>query len=273
MEDCKKHLNLAKKTLNALKEAFEGKGFTVVGDRGTKVVGQLAEADAARTNQHFGNHRSRYNYANANFPEEVNRAMRKLTEKRVLKTITRELSKLKEVLVVILYGSYARGDYGAKSDVGLFIFIIVDNTTDISKIEDVIIQLENQISKSIQPTIRKRKELKKMDFGLLQNIFQEGKILYLKEPLDIESVLLLEQKPFVLFTFELKNLSQKEKAKFNRRIYPHAIQGYKYPGLLQKIGGEKLSPGCLFVPYKEKEKMGKIFKDFKIEFREIKIWK
>ena len=163
--------------------------------------------------------------------------MRKLGEKRILKTITRELSGLKEVLAIILYGSYARGDYGAKSDVDLF--IVVENSADKEKIEDAIIQLENKISKSIQPTIRKRKELNETDSGLLQNIFQEGKLLYLKEPLEIVSALLLKQKPFVLFTFELKNLSQKEKAKFNRKLYPHAIQGYKYQGLLQKIGGEK----------------------------------
>ncbi len=197
--------------------------------------------------------------------------VRKLAEKRILRTITRGLSGLEEVLVIILYGSYARGDYGAKSDVDLF--IVVENSADKEKIEDAIIQLENKISKSIQPTIRKRKELNEMDSGLLQNIFQEGKLLYLKEPLEIESALLLKQRPFVLFTFELKNLSQKEKAKFNRKLYLHAIQGYKYPGLLQKIGGEKLSPGCVLVPFKESKKMEKFFRNFKIKFNEIKIWK
>jgi len=197
--------------------------------------------------------------------------VRKLADKRILKTITRGLSKLKEVLALILYGSYARGDYGARSDVDLF--ILVDNSADKEKVEDAIIQLENKISKSIQPTIRKKKELKETDTGLLQNVFQEGKILYLKEPLEIESALLLKQRPFVIFTFELKNLSQKEKAKFNRKLYPHAIQGYKYPGLLKEIGGEKLSSGCVLVPFKEKERMGKFFRNFKIRFKEIKVWK
>ncbi|MCD6521317.1 nucleotidyltransferase domain-containing protein [Candidatus Calescamantes bacterium] len=197
--------------------------------------------------------------------------MRKLAEKRILKTISRELSRLKEVVGVILFGSYARGDYGARSDIDLF--ILVDNSANKEKIEDTIIKLENKISRSIQPTIRTKKELKQTDTGLLQNIFQEGKVLYLREPLEIESALLLKQRPYVLFTFELKNLSQKEKAKFDRKLYPHAIHGYKYPGLLQKIGGEKLSSGCVLVPFKEREKMEKIFRNFKVKFNEIKIWK
>jgi len=78
MGDYKKHLDIAREKLEAVKEAFQEKRSTVVGDLGTKVVEQLIEADAARFNQHFGDHKSRHDYANKNFPEEVNRAMRKI---------------------------------------------------------------------------------------------------------------------------------------------------------------------------------------------------
>ena len=52
--------------------------MTVVGDLGTKVVEQLIEADAARKNEHFGDHRSRHEYSNRNYPDRINRAMRKI---------------------------------------------------------------------------------------------------------------------------------------------------------------------------------------------------
>ncbi len=52
--------------------------MTVVGDLGTKVVEQLIEADAARNNAHFGDHRSRHEYSNENYPLHINRAMRKI---------------------------------------------------------------------------------------------------------------------------------------------------------------------------------------------------
>ena len=78
MGDYKKHLDIAREKLESIREAFEEKRFTVVGDLGIKVVEQLIEADAAKTNQHFGDHKSRHDYANANFPEEINRAMRRI---------------------------------------------------------------------------------------------------------------------------------------------------------------------------------------------------
>jgi len=197
--------------------------------------------------------------------------VKKLADKRVLKTITRELSGVKQVLAVILYGSYAREDYSVRSDVDLF--MIIDNKIDRSIIEDKIIALENRTGRSIQPTIRTRKEVKETDSGLLQNIFQEGKILYLREPLEIKTSLLLKQKPFILFTFKLKNLSQKEKVRFNRRLYSQEKKKYEYQGLLKRIGGEKLTPGCLLIPYGKKEFIEKLFHKFNLQHKEIKIWR
>jgi len=73
-----KHLSLAKEKLSALKEAYDKRRYTVVGDQATKVVEQLVEADAARSNQHFGTHTDRHEYSNKNFPTYVNKAMRKV---------------------------------------------------------------------------------------------------------------------------------------------------------------------------------------------------
>jgi len=78
MGDFNKHLELAREKLKATFDAFHKKQSTVVGDLGTKVVEHLVEADAARNNEHFGDHQSRHEYANKNFTPEVNKAMRKV---------------------------------------------------------------------------------------------------------------------------------------------------------------------------------------------------
>jgi len=78
MGNFQKHLKLAKEKLEVTISAYYNKQITVVGDLGTKVVEQLIEADAARNNEHFGDHRSRHEYSNENFPSEINKAMRKL---------------------------------------------------------------------------------------------------------------------------------------------------------------------------------------------------
>lgn len=78
MGDFQKHLELAKEKFQATINAYNNKQSTVVGDMGTKVVEQLVEADAAKQGEHFGDHQSRHEYSNKNFPAEINKAMRKI---------------------------------------------------------------------------------------------------------------------------------------------------------------------------------------------------
>ena len=152
-------------------------------------------------------------------------------------------------------------------------FILTTEKKTARKIEDKVINLESETGRNIQPTIRTLKELEKTDSGLLQNIFQEGRILYLKEPTDIPSSMLLEQKPLLIYSFQISNLNQNEKARFNNDFYGRVKGKYKYKGLLEGIGGQKLSAGCVFTPYIEKQKIEKFFKKFKVRFNQLKVWK
>jgi len=78
MGNFQKHLSLSQEKLQAAANAYANKRMTVVGDLGTKIVEQLIEADAARNNVHFGDHKSRHEYSNKTYPAEINRAMRKI---------------------------------------------------------------------------------------------------------------------------------------------------------------------------------------------------
>ncbi|MBL7130388.1 MAG: nucleotidyltransferase domain-containing protein [Candidatus Omnitrophica bacterium] len=191
--------------------------------------------------------------------------------KRILKKIAKELSRIEDVKAVILYGSLARGEFTSRSDIDLFILTTDDKTQN--EVESKVIELESEIGRNIQPTIRTVAELQKTDTGLLQNIFQEGKVLYLKEPSDIPSAILLQQKPFLIYSFQISSLPQKDKARFNRQLYEQTSKEYKYKGLLQEIGGQKLSAGCIMVPHMQKEAIEKFFKKFKVKFEQLKVWK
>jgi hypothetical protein len=76
--DFEKHVKIAKEKLGVTKEAFAKKNNTVVGDLAVKVVEQLVEADAARGGEHFGDHKSRHDYSNREFPKEINESMRRI---------------------------------------------------------------------------------------------------------------------------------------------------------------------------------------------------
>lgn len=190
---------------------------------------------------------------------------------RIYKKIAKELAAIEDVKAVILYGSFARKEDTTRSDIDLFI-LVTDKIT-ITEVQEKIIELESVIDRNIQPTIRTIKELEKTDTGLLQNIFQEGKVLYLKEPTEIPSAIILEQKPYLIYSFQLDNLGQSEKAKFNSNFYGRIKDKYKYAGFLNEIKGQKLSSGCVIVPHTEKLKIEKFFKKFKIKFKQLKVWK
>ncbi|MBF0217783.1 MAG: hypothetical protein HQL30_12420 [Candidatus Omnitrophica bacterium] len=78
MGEFEKHMRIAKEKLTVAKQALGGKNNTVVGDLATKVVEQLIEADVSRKGEHFGDHKSRNDYSNKEYPEEVNNAMRRV---------------------------------------------------------------------------------------------------------------------------------------------------------------------------------------------------
>lgn len=190
--------------------------------------------------------------------------------KQILKIITDSLSDIEEVKVIILYGGFARGEITPRSDIDLFI-LVSRNIRD--KIESKIIELENRIHKSIQPTIRTEKQLKATDSGLLQNIFQEGKILFLREYFNFPVAFLLEQKPFVIYKFDISHLKQNKKAEFNRELYGYKDKKYVYQGLLQKIDGSKLSSGCILIPFDGKKHVETFFGQKRVKYEETKVWK
>jgi len=191
--------------------------------------------------------------------------------KRILKKITKELSEITDVMVVVLYGSFARGEYTSRSDIDLLILTTKQKTQ--KEVQNKVIELESEIDRNIQPTVRTISELKNTDSGLLQNIFKEGKILYLGEPTEIPSALLLQQKPYLIYTFRINKLNQKDKAKFNRSLYEQTQKGYKYKGLLDELGGKKLSSGCVIIPNSQRGKIEKFFKKFNVTFEQLKVWK
>ena len=177
--------------------------------------------------------------------------------KLILNKIVNLLSKVKEVKVIMLYGSFARGEYTSRSDIDIFV-IISKNVKE--QIEEKVIELENIVNKRIQPTIRTEKQIKSMDSGLLQNIFQEGKILFLREYFDI-------------YKFDISNLKQNKKAEFNRELYGYKDKKYSYEGLIHKAKGTRLSSGSIIVPFGSKKRIEKFFIKSRIKFEEINVWK
>ncbi|MDI6738634.1 MAG: nucleotidyltransferase domain-containing protein [Nanoarchaeota archaeon] len=190
--------------------------------------------------------------------------------KNLLKKIASGISEIKEVKAILLYGSFARGDFTPRSDIDLFIITSKDAR---DKIESRVITIENLVQRSIQPTIRTENQLKTTDSGLLQNIFREGKILFLREYFEFPVPFLLGQKPFIIYKFDIANLRQKSKARFNRELYGYKDGKYAYEGLIHRANGNKLSAGCIIVPFSSKRMVEQFFRKKKVKTEGISVWK
>lgn len=195
--------------------------------------------------------------------------MKRFNQRRSLSRLVKCLTPIDGVKAVILYGSFARGDFGPRSDIDLF--IITDKAGVRNKVLMALARLE--LDRRIQPTVRTELELRKTDIGLLQNVFDDGKVVYLREPLEIPVRTLLALKTFSIFSFELSRLNQRTKARFNREMYERSRGRYRYGGLLGEIAGEKLSRGCVIVPARARLRLINFFKKYKVGFREIRVWR
>jgi predicted nucleotidyltransferase len=191
-----------------------------------------------------------------------------MEKRRLMSRIVQVVGLLPGVLTIILYGSFARGDHGPKSDVDLL--ILVRTPRQARLVNERL--AEHEFDRQLQPTVRTLRQLRSTDPGLLRNILREGRLLFLNGPLDIPAAHLLDLKPVVLYTFNLRGLAQPEKARFNRVLYPHRTPAYRYSGLLADLGGVRLSSGCFLLPQGACRKMEHLFRQHGVSFRSRQVW-
>lgn len=192
-----------------------------------------------------------------------------LSIQRDLKQIAKELSKVKEIVAVILYGSHARGDAGPRSDID--IFVICDTEKNMRKLEPKITTLLHRKTKRfVQPLCVSVEDLG--DPGIAAKIFREGKVLFVKEPLLITAGKILDARPYRLLAIPISALSQKEKVKFNTALYGKKVKNYKYKGLLDEVSGAKFGRGTILVPEEKVNKIIKFCKSYNIKPKEVKVW-
>ena len=194
--------------------------------------------------------------------------MLKLDLEQLLTKIAKKLTEIASIQAIILFGSISRKDYSSKSDIDLL--VIVDSKKEKDRIETAIAGIPCE--RRIQPLIRKENELGKMDIGLLNNILNEGRLLFVRRPLNLSINLLMKQAPYTIITFNLKKLKQTNKVKFNTALYGVDKQKYNYTGILKMVGGKKLGDGCILVPSDKKKSINELFATYNIAPSCIDVW-
>ena len=180
--------------------------------------------------------------------------------------LVQAITRTEGTVAIILFGSRARGDYDEHSDYDLLVVFEDDETMWRNRGE--LYRNIGNLGLFTQVLTRSVKELtEKTEPTFLQNILQQGTILYLRYPFRAPAFS-PNLTPMAVVSYSLVELPHKEKMRVNYRLF--GKQNRK--GLVEENGGKKLGDGCFMIPVENLEKVTIILKEFGVHFDVIKVY-
>ena len=181
---------------------------------------------------------------------------------------------------IVLFGSIARGDFNKQSDVDLFIDI-----KDMSK-EKLTYKLTQKELNKFQLKIRKTWVLRKIELPIkiIVGSFEQDRWKELKEDIIGYSKILyggFEESPSNLqysffITYDTSKILQAEKMAFLRACYGYTSiknkKRYTCIGLLEKLGGKKISPQTILISKEVLYEIKSLLKKYQIPYTIKEIW-
>ena len=189
-----------------------------------------------------------------------------LKERHVLdlSKIVDVVSKIQGVIGVFLFGSLARGDYDEYSDYDLL--IVFEDKTVMWQNWDKLFEAVGSLRMNLHVIPETIKELKSANPVFLDDLLAYGKVLFAKLPLEVfPKPLRLE--PYCLIVYDMGGLSYRDKM---RVVYFLFRKGGV--GTVAKMGGIKLSEGCLLVPSSVGDQIVDKLKAFGVDAKKLEIY-
>ncbi len=189
--------------------------------------------------------------------------------------LVKELSKsgwLGNINQVILFGSVARGDASSASDIDIFIDVetpFKKFESDTNKIvekyyegKDALLFKSEGIDNKINVIVGKLIEWK----DLHRSIMSTGIVLWGPYRAETRPS---ATKHKVIFYWEGVG---KNRGAFLNKLYGYKIGEKAYPGLFQKLGGEKIGKSCAIFPVENREKVIDLFKHHEVKARILEVF-
>lgn len=161
-------------------------------------------------------------------------------QKLDLNKIVNSISKIPNVVGIILFGSQARGDFDEFSDYDLL--ILFENKALMWQTWDELFSVISDLKMNLHAIPETLEELKNANPVFLEELSKYGKILFAKTPLEVH---LKPQnlEPFSLITYDMHLVSYALKMKASYFLYAKGNAG-----AVAKAGGTKISDGCIIIP-------------------------
>ncbi len=165
-----------------------------------------------------------------------------LKEKQIsdLNKIVDKLSKIQGIIGIFLFGSMARGDYDAYSDYDLL--AIFEDKTLMWQNWDELFKSVASLKMHLHVIPQTLQELKTANPVFLEELLTNGKVLFAKYPLEVFPKP-AKLKNYTIIIYDMSSLSYKDKMKTVYFLYKKEGKG-----IVTKVGGTKLSEGCLLLP-------------------------
>lgn len=189
--------------------------------------------------------------------------------------LAKGLSAVEGVQSLVLFGSVARGEADARSDID--ILLVLKRKRVVPEANKVLHELERRYQCTIQSVVTDQ-HFSGLDRNFVENVFKEGILLY-GQQLTV-SVKQLQLEPYVLIQYETKNCAQQLRTRLVRILYGYSThkryRGKKYIstsiGLLQKYGGRKVGLASILVPLGSSKVFINILASNKITYKKLEVW-
>ncbi len=173
---------------------------------------------------------------------------------------------------IILFGSVARGEATARSDIDIFINIFKENKKLVEKIERLTEKFYNTEFFKLWKLLGVENDIKIIvgildEWDLKSSIIANGLVLYGKYQQGIK-----EGEPQVILYWD-KIKPESKRVLLSKKLYGYSYKNKRYEGLFALTKAIKLSSNCILVPLTAFNPIIKIFKELKISYKTIYVGK
>lgn len=181
--------------------------------------------------------------------------------------LLKRLARIPSLSAIILFGSYARGEADRRSDIDLL--LVFDTRDDIKRSQDELLDVLKEYHELPLALTKKSSDDIAGDPRFFFNVFKEGYVLYKRPDAKLIPAAIAREKHAIIYRYDLSSMPHERKLRFNSSLFTRVKGRYRYPGLLERIGGEKLGPGTVMIPANAEREMDELLKAYDVKPRKL----
>lgn len=167
----------------------------------------------------------------------------------IMASLPEHLAVIEQINAIVLFGSFARGDYSIKhSDIDIMIFLdAIERDTVLEEvIRKKIIALNLEKGLALHTLFQYRK-LELEDRSLMLTIAREGKVLFARKTMVISDIV-LGLKEHWLLRFDTTKCKPAVKNKLQRFLYGYSVHRKHYHGIVDEHSVLSAGKGAIVLP-------------------------